>query len=85
MEKFRSWMNENGFDETSANGKLSRNAANHGPGLEAVADLKEELGIDFHADSVLVSAYQGWGLKILLDLLEKRIYEKALLASSTEW
>ncbi|MDV6235587.1 GTPase HflX [Leptospira ellisii] len=85
LEKFRSWMNENGFDETSANGKLSRNAANHGPGLEAVADLKEELGIDFHADSVLVSAYQGWGLKILLDLLEKRIYEKALLASSTEW
>ncbi|TGK23828.1 GTPase HflX [Leptospira stimsonii] len=82
LEKFKKLALQEGY--SSEFKKTTKNSLNHGPGLEAIADLKEELGIDFHADTVLVSAYQGWGLKTLLDLLEERIYEKAFLASSTE-
>lgn len=75
LEKFKSWAKEN--DDSNGYKKSSRPSINHGPGLEAIADLKEDLGIDVHTDTVLVSAYRGWGLKILLDLLEERIYDQA--------
>ncbi|AMX72530.1 GTPase HflX [Leptospira borgpetersenii] len=71
LEKFKTWK-----IESDSNGykTFSHPSINHGPGLEAIADLKEELGIDVHSDTVLVSAYQGWGLKAFLDLLEEKIY-----------
>ncbi|AYV55645.1 GTPase HflX [Leptospira kmetyi] len=75
LEKFKTWAKEN--DDSNGYKKSSRPSINHGPGLEAIADLKEDLGIDVHTDTVLVSAYRGWGLKILLDLLEERIYDQA--------
>ncbi|PJZ58647.1 GTPase HflX [Leptospira barantonii] len=75
LEKFKTWAKEN--DGADGYKKSSRPSINHGPGLEAIADLKEDLGIDVHTDTVLVSAYRGWGLKILLDLLEERIYDQA--------
>ncbi len=71
LEKFKTWKTENNSNGYKV---FSRPSVNHGPGLEAIADLKEELGIDVHSDTVLVSAYQGWGLKTFLDLLEERIY-----------
>ncbi|EQA64713.1 GTPase HflX [Leptospira alexanderi] len=71
LEKFKTWKTEN---DSNGYKVFSRPSVNHGPGLEAIADLKEELGIDVHSDTVLVSAYQGWGLKTFLDLLEERIY-----------
>nr|OBZ98412.1 GTPase HflX [Leptospira interrogans serovar Copenhageni/Icterohaemorrhagiae] len=66
LEKFKIWVIENGYKKSSS--------VDHGPGLEAITDLKEELGIDTFSDSILVSAFQGWGLKTFLDLLEDRIY-----------
>ncbi|EMN45812.1 GTP-binding protein HflX [Leptospira weilii str. LNT 1234] len=71
LEKFKTWKTEN---DSNGYKVFSHPSGNHGPGLEAIADLKEELGIDVHSDTVLVSAYQGWGLKTFLDLLEERIY-----------
>lgn len=68
LEKFSIWAIEN-----DSNG-YKKSSVDHGPGLEAIADLKEDLGIDSFSDSVLVSAFQGWGLKTFLDLLEDRIY-----------
>lgn len=72
LEKFKTWAVEN---DSNGYKKSSRPSVNHGPGLEAISDLKEDLGIDVHSDTVLVSAYQGWGLKTFLDLLEQRIYD----------
>ncbi|EMY77036.1 GTP-binding protein HflX [Leptospira weilii serovar Ranarum str. ICFT] len=72
LEKFKTWAVEN---DSNGYKKSSRPSVNHGPGLEVIADLKEDLGIDIHSDTVLVSAYQGWGLKTFLDLLEQRIYD----------
>ncbi|WP_420038443.1 GTPase HflX [Leptospira noguchii] len=71
LEKFKIWAIEN-----NSNGykKSSFPSVNHGPGLEAISDFKEDLGMDHLSDSVLVSAFQGWGLKTFLDLLEERIY-----------
>nr|WP_085989055.1 GTPase HflX [Leptospira noguchii] len=71
LEKFKIWAIEN-----NSNGykKSSFPSVDHGPGLEAISDLKEDLGMDHLSDSVLVSAFQGWGLKTFLDLLEERIY-----------
>lgn len=71
LEKFKTWGIES---DSKDDKKFSRSSVYHGPGLEAIGDLKEELGIDVHSDTVLVSAYQGWGLKTFLDLLEERIY-----------
>ncbi|MCG6169387.1 GTPase HflX [Leptospira sp. FAT2] len=82
LETFKTWAGAN--EDSNGYKKSSRPSINHGPGLEAIADLKEDLGIDLHSDTVLVSAYRGWGLKTLLDLLEERIYAKAFFASSTE-
>nr|WP_085989232.1 GTPase HflX [Leptospira noguchii] len=71
LEKFKIWAIEN-----NSNGykKSSFPSVDHGPGLEAISDFKEDLGMDHLSDSVLVSAFQGWGLKTFLDLLEERIY-----------
>lgn len=71
LEKFKTWGIES---DSKDDKKFSRSSVYHGPGLEAIGDLKEELGIEVHSDTVLVSAYQGWGLKTFLDLLEERIY-----------
>ncbi|AXR67691.1 GTPase HflX [Leptospira mayottensis] len=71
LEKFKIWKTES---DSNGYKNFSRPSVNHDPGLEAIADLKEELGIDVHSDTVLVSAYQGWGLKTFLDLLEEKIY-----------
>ncbi|EMF92642.1 GTP-binding protein HflX [Leptospira santarosai str. ST188] len=71
LETFKTWGIES---DSKDDKKFSRSSVYHGPGLEAIGDLKEELGIDVHSDTVLVSAYQGWGLKTFLDLLEERIY-----------
>ncbi|MBW9230960.1 GTPase HflX [Leptospira santarosai] len=71
LETFKTWETES---DSKGDKKFSRSSVYHGPGLEAIGDLKEELGIDVHSDTVLVSAYQGWGLKTFLDLLEERIY-----------